>query len=131
MTEKKRTGDAMAEWKTDCRVDGHNGLAHIVEQEYSPRFKVWYGCVDIVCDKEDMQAIADVGNRLENRQVQMQLEDGRSMTVYILGYEILQTPVVHEGEAPSNYLGCNFVSLTPLLNLMDFLNDPHSAFPKL
>ncbi len=71
----------MAEWKTDCRVERHNGLAHIVEQVYSPRFKIWYGCVDIVCDNEEMQAIADVGNRLLNRQVQMQLEDGRSMTI--------------------------------------------------
>jgi hypothetical protein len=121
----------MPTWKTDCRVEEHNGLAHIVEQEYSPGFKVWYGCVDIVCDKEDMQEIVDVGNRLINRQVQMQLEDGRSMTVYISGFEILQNSVVHEGEAPSNYLGCNFVSLTPLLNPMDLLNDPRSVFPEL
>jgi hypothetical protein len=113
----------MAGWKTDCKVDGHNGFAHIVEREYSHHFKVWYGCVDIVCDKEDMQAIAEVGYQLSNRQVQMKLEDGRSMTVYISGSEILQTPVVHDGEAPSNYLGCYFVSLTALTNLMDLLTE--------
>jgi hypothetical protein len=104
--QSQHWGGIVAEWKTDCKVDNQRGFAHIVEQEYSPSFKVWYGCVDVVCDKEDMQAIADVGNRLTNRQVQMQLEDGRSMTVHIRGYEIRQTSFAYEGEAPSNYLGC-------------------------
>ena len=105
----------MAEWKTDCKVENQRGFAHIVEQEYSPCFKVWYGCVDVVCDKEDMQAIADVGNRLTNRQVQMQLEDGRSMTVDIRGYEIRQTSVAYRGQSAQQLPGLFFcVAHTPV-----------------
>jgi hypothetical protein len=73
----------MTECKTQCKVDGHRGFAHIVEQEYNSRFKVWYGCVSILCDKDNIQAASALGNQFANRQFQMKLEDGRSMTVYI------------------------------------------------
>jgi hypothetical protein len=104
----------MGEWKTDCKVGGHDGTAHIVEREYDARFKVWYGCVDIVCDTEEVGEVARVGDRLSNRVVLMELADGRVMSVHIQNYEVRQQSLPEGGAGPRNHLGCYFVSVTPL-----------------
>jgi hypothetical protein len=108
-------------FKTDCKVDGHSGFAHVVEQEYNPRFKVWYGCVQILCDKDTIEGIYAFGCQFVNRSHQLELKDGRSMTIFVQSCDSQLN--AHEG---SSYLGCYFVSLTPLLNLADFLSDPGS-----
>jgi hypothetical protein len=85
--------------------------------------------VDVVCDKEGHGEIAGVGNSLINRPVQMVLEDGRSLTVFILGYELRQQNLAEGGVAPCNYLGCYFVAIIPPHDLAKLLTDPASFFP--
>jgi hypothetical protein len=114
----------MAEFKTDCKVAGYPGLAHIVEQAYDKGFKVWYGCVNILCEGQNIQAVSEFGGRFLNRLLQMEIEDGRTMTIHIGKCRSELVNLSLGGQAPTAYLGCYFVSLTPLINVMEMLDDP-------
>jgi hypothetical protein len=108
----------MNEWKADCTIDGHEGQAHIKEAEYDGLFKVWFGCIDVVCVEEDMQAAAALTGRLLGRPCDLMLEDGRSMAVWVRQVEVRPTSdaTAHEtGDGPCNHVACYFVSISPLI----------------
>jgi hypothetical protein len=106
-------------------------LAEIIEEKYDDHFTVWYGSVDIVCEKESMNDVVNYTHQFMGRDVIMRLEDGRSMTVRFSGSGVQQQSVVEDGVAPSNHVQCYFVSITPLLDLEKALTDPGSFFSKL
>jgi hypothetical protein len=94
------------QFKADCTVNGHRGLAHIVEQVFDDQFKVWYGALDL----------PSVSNVYEfcQRQYDLRLDDGRSMTIFVVSY--------HEdfgGSEPSKVQLFYFVSLGNLENPID------------
>ena len=94
------------QFKADCTVNGHRGLAHIVEQVFDDQFKVWYGALDL----------PSVSNLYEfcQRPYDLGLDDGRTMTIFVLSY--------HEnfgGSEPSKVQLFYFVSLGNLENPID------------
>jgi hypothetical protein len=102
----------MKEWKTSCTLGCYEGFAHIVEQEYDQRFKVWYGCVDVLCNAKEIHDLDAIGKKLCNQTLQMRLQEGRQMTVHIQDSD----GTVSSG---SSYLGCHFVSHSPLFDPFD------------
>jgi hypothetical protein len=110
----------MASWKCNCTINGRiKGVAHVVEQEYDAQFKFWYGALEVECNEGSIQQISANVASFVNREAELELDDGRSMTVYLQGGSILQ-----DGEPLSTTAICYFVSHTPLFNKKQSLIPP-------
>jgi hypothetical protein len=109
------------QWKTECTVNGRwKGFAHIVEAKYDDEFTAIYGCVDVDLPDEAERGI--IGNTLT-----IQVPDGRRMEVYVLRSICNELKISVDGNAPSKYYGCYFVShgdLTTLEAVLEKFNNP-------
>jgi hypothetical protein len=98
----------MQEKKIDCRVaKKFDALAHLVEQEYDPHFRPWYGGLDVDCTFEAMYEML-------GENVFLQFADGRVGTARLLGRGAEEVRVPLAGRAAGRHCTAYFVGVTRL-----------------